>query len=348
MKVLLAGYQALSILKGGPRTQVLETFRHLKEFGVEASLFNPWEPFGRADADCVHLFAANIGTYHYARELHALGMPTVVSPILFSNHSPIFVRTMRAAAEMLQHRRKGFWHDYAIAADICGWASKVLPNTADEGTLVERGLGVPRSKISVVPNGVAERFADATPDEFVKHYGVKDFILNVGHIGHRRKNVLALIKALAGIDHPSVIIGRFIAGPYGDACRAEAGRHKHILLIDGLEHESTMLASAYAACDTFVLPSTFETPGIAALEAGLAGAKVVITPFGGTREYFGEMAGYVDPGSVISIREGIRAGLARSKDGTLKDHIRRNFLWSNVARLTAEAYRSIGPASPGA
>jgi len=43
-----------------------------------------------------------------------------------------------------------------------------------------------------------------------------------------------------------------------------------------------MLASAYAACDVFVLPSMFETPGIAALEAGLAGAKIVITKYGGT------------------------------------------------------------------
>jgi glycosyltransferase involved in cell wall biosynthesis len=348
MKVVLAGYQALSILKGGPRTQILETFRHLKEHGIEASLLDPWEPFGRGDADCVHLFAANIGTYHYARELHALGMPTVVSPILFSSHSPLFVRAMRAGAELLQHRRKGFWHDYAIAAEICAWASKVLPNTADEGNLVERGLGVPRSKISLVPNGVSERFADATPDEFVQKYGIRDFILNVGHIGHRRKNVLALIRALAGIDHPAVIIGRFISGSYGDACRAEAARHKHILLIDGMEHESSLLASAYAACDTFVLPSIFETPGIAALEAGLAGAKVVITPFGGTREYFGDMAGYVDPGSVMSIREGIRAGLARSKDGRLKDHIRSNYLWSNVARLTAGAYRSLAAATPRA
>jgi glycosyltransferase involved in cell wall biosynthesis len=341
MKVLLAGYQALSILRGGPRTQILETFRHLGENGVQAALFDPWKPLSRRDADCVHLFGANIGTYHLARELHALGMPTVVSPILFSTHSSAFVRTMRVAAELLQHRRKGFWHDYAIAAEICGWASRVVPNTGVEGGLVERGLGIGRSKIAVVPNGVADRFEGATPDEFVRAYGVRDFILNVGHIGHRRKNVLALIRALAEIHRPAVIIGRFISGAYGDACRAEAARHKHILLIDGIDHESTMLASAYAACDTFVLPSTFETPGIAALEAGLAGAKVVVTPYGGTREYFEDMAGYVDPASVRSIREGILAMLARTKDGRLKEHIRRNYLWSNVSRMTAEVYRSV-------
>jgi glycosyltransferase involved in cell wall biosynthesis len=100
-----------------------------------------------------------------------------------------------------------------------------------------------------------------------------------------------------------------------------------------------MLASAYAACTVFVLPSMFETPGIAALEAGLAGAKIVITPHGGTREYFGEMADYVDPTSIDSIRNGIRTALQRPKTANLKDHIMREFLWQSVAAKTAAIYR---------
>jgi glycosyltransferase involved in cell wall biosynthesis len=217
----------------------------------------------------------------------------------------------------------------------------VLPNTAAEGKLLSEGLGVTSGKIIVVPNGVDERFYTADPTPFVEKYGVRDFILNVGHTGHARKNVLALIRALAGIDHPAVIIGRFISGEYGDACRREAAKHRHILLIDGLDHSSEMLSSAYAACDTFVLPSLFETPGIAALEAALAGAKVVITPYGGTREYFGDLAGYVEPSSVASIRDGIRGALERKKGTELREHIRKNFLWQSVARKTAEAYREV-------
>ena len=76
-----------------------------------------------------------------------------------------------------------------------------------------------------------------------------------------------------------------------------------------------LLASAYAACDVFVLPSQFETPGIAALEAGLAGAKIVITPVGGTkRSYFGNNAIYVEPTSTENIAEGILAALKNKKD----------------------------------
>jgi len=338
MKVTMAGYQAVSLLRGGPSTQIRFTAKYLPRFGVNVRFFDPWTPLRKDETDLFHLFAANLGTYHLAREIHAQGIPLVVSPIIFSNHSPASVRRALAFGRVIQKLGKGIWFDYALAADICGWASSLLPNTESEGALVARGLGAEREKITIVPNGVDERFYTADPSLFVEKYGLRDFILNVGHTGHVRKNVLSLIRALSTIDHPAVIIGRFIAGAYGDACRREAARYKQILLIDGLDNDSPLLASAYAACDTFVLPSMFETPGIAALEAGLAGAKVVITPYGGTKEYFLNYADYVEPRSVSSIRSGVLTALSRQKSTDLREHIRRNYLWQKVAERTAAAY----------
>jgi glycosyltransferase involved in cell wall biosynthesis len=235
----------------------------------------------------------------------------------------------------------GIWSDYALCADICSWAAKLLPNTLAEAELLHKGYGLPQQKITVIPNGVDARFANADPSLFEKTYKLRNFILNVGHIGHARKNVLTLIKVLATIDHPAVIIGRIIAGPYGDACVREAAKHRHILLIDGLDNSSALLASAYAACDTFVLPSYFETPGIAALEAALAGAKVVITPYGGTAEYFGNHAWYVEPSSEPSIRKGIVDALQAHKTPALHDHILMNFVWKVVAEKTAAVYKEV-------
>jgi glycosyltransferase involved in cell wall biosynthesis len=294
----------------------------------------------------VHIFGANIGTYHFAREIHALGLPMVVSPIMFSRHTPMFVRTGLACTRALQRLGPGVWSDYAILADICRWADRVMPNTIAEAVLIEKGLRIPADKIDVVPNGVWEGFERGDPALFRKKYGVENFILSVGHIGHPRKNVLRLIQALAAIDTPSVLIGRIIRGAYGDACVQEAAKHKQIRIIDGLENASALLASAYAACDVFVLPSQFETPGIAALEAGLAGAKIVITPHGGTREYFGSMARYVEPGSVDAIRDGIIAALNDPKTQDLREHIKKNFLWRHVATRTLEAYRGVSAGRP--
>ncbi len=339
MKVCLAGYQAISILHGGPNTQLRNTARYLPEFGVTPVLFDPWTRLRKEDCDLVHLFAANIGTYHLAREIRDLGIPFAVSPIIYSLHSVRFIRTVLRLTRLAQKLGKGVWSDYALASDICTWASLILPNTQAEADLVCDGLGARRENVAVVPNGVDERFYHADPDPFRKKYGLEGFILNVGHVGHERKNVLALIKALGQIDHPSVIIGRIVEGEYGNACVREAAKHKHIHLIGGLENDSEMLAAAYAACDVFVLPSLFETPGIAALEAALAGAKVVITKHGGTEEYFRTMATYVDPRSVKSIRDGIRAALDSAGSPALREHVRHNFLWRHVAMKTAEAYK---------
>jgi len=338
---MLAGYQAVSILRGGPATQIRKTAAYLASAGVDVHLFDPWAAWDRGKCDLFHLFSAGIGTYHLAREVHALDVPLVVSPIMYSRHEAAFVRGSLKATRMMQKIGPGVWSDYALAADICSWAGKVLPNTRAEADLITGGLGVPEWKISVVPNGVEARFGQGDPSMFKKRYGLERFILNVGHIGHARKNVLGLVRALSTIDYPSVIIGRIIKGDYGDACVREAAKHRHILLIDGLEHGSEMLASAYAACDVFALPSQFETPGIAALEAGLAGAKVVITRFGGTKEYFGDMAVYVDPASTGSIRDGILRALASPRDNRLREHIRKNFLWEHVAARTAAAYREL-------
>jgi glycosyltransferase involved in cell wall biosynthesis len=341
VNIYMASYQAVSILHGGPLTQMRSTASSLEAHGIGVRYFDPWSRFSAAPGDMVHLFGANIGTYHLAREIHALGTPFVVSPILFSRHSPFFLRMGKAATRLAQRLGPGIWSDYGLTADICTWAARVLPNTRAEAQLISEGLGVPAGKVTVIPNGVEERFGNASPDLFVEKYGVKDFILTVGHTGHERKNVLRLIRALATIDHPAVIIGRIIKSAYGEACVREASRHKHILLIDGMDHQSELLASAYAACDVFVLPSLFETPGIAALEAALAGAKVAITPYGGTAEYFGSFATYVEPTSVESIREGILKELSKPKDPALQARVRENYLWSAVAAQTAAVYRAV-------
>jgi glycosyltransferase involved in cell wall biosynthesis len=341
IRVHVASYHAVSLLRGGPNTQVRQTIRSMDQFGVQATLFDPWTPFRKGDCDLFHVFAANVGTYHLANEIRTLGVPMVCSPIFYRLQAPALVRAYLLGTRVMQTVAKAFWTDVAFTADICTWSEKVLPNSRAEGALVEQGLGIPPEKITVIPNGVDERFYDSDPTLFKKKYGLENFILNVGHIGHRRKNVLTLIKALGGIQHPAVIIGRIIAGAYGDACVAEASKHRNILLINGLDNDSDLLASAYAAADTFVLPSLFETPGIAALEAALAGAKIVITPHGGAEEYFGQMAWYVDPHSVDSIRRGIVNALGKPKDDRLREHVRKEFLWQHVAEKTAGIYLSI-------
>lgn len=341
MNITFATYQSLSLLHGGPRVQILQTKNELEKLGVKVSLFQPWEHYDRRSCDLVHLFSANLGTFHLASVMNNFNIPFVSSSIFFTEHSPAYIRSILGISKTLKRFKSGIWTSYDYTQQICNWSKAVLPNTADEGKLLSDGLGIPFKKISVVPNGVEARFEFGDPALFKKKYGIENFILNVGHVGPARKNVLQLIRALKEIGHQAVIIGKVSETPEGKQCLEEARQAKNILIIDGLENGSEMLASAYAACKVFALPSLFETPGIAALEAGLAGAKIVITPYGGTREYFGSHAEYVEPRSVESIKNGIMKALNTQNTSTLREHIKKEFLWSAVAEKTLAVYKQV-------
>jgi glycosyltransferase involved in cell wall biosynthesis len=330
---------SISMVGGGPRVQALQTARYLADCGVEVEFFNPWQDYDWSTFDLVHLFGANYMTYDIALRLHQFGVPFVTSSIFFTERGPASIRLTRAVERGIKRVFSGVWSDYGFSSRICQLSRRVLPNTTDEARLVERGFDVPASRIEVIPNGVEMRFRDADPAVFVERYGVRDFVLNVGHIGSVRKNVLSLIRALKDIDRPAVIIGKVQRNGYSERCLQEASQNGNITIIEGLANDSPMLESAYAACRVFALPSYFETPGIAALEAGLSGANIVITPYGGTKDYFADQAIYVQPRSVASIAAGIREGLERPKGSVLRERIEREYLWQRVAEKTAVAYR---------
>lgn len=342
MKITFASYHTVMHRHGGPMTQIVQTMKHLQHRGINVRLLDQWNTQNNwHDCDLFHLFASNLGVYDLARYLASHRLAYVVSPIFYTRKSPPVIRLVRTAEKMAGKLARGLWSDYGFGADICNWAEHCLPNSREEQALLTRGLGVPPGRVTVIPNGVEERFLDADPDLFHREYGIKDFILNVGHIGIPRKNAMALIRALRTIDHPAVIIGRITPSDDADLCLKEARKNKNLLIIPGLDHDSPMLASAYAASSVFVLPSLYETPGIAALEAGLAGSKVVTTPHGGGREYFENFAIYVDPYSIPSIEKGITQALNQPVTTALKDHIRSRFLWSRIAEQTASVYRTV-------
>jgi glycosyltransferase involved in cell wall biosynthesis len=341
MHVLFATHQAIGLHQGGVRTQMLQTKAALEAHGVTVTLYEMWKDFDPAQYDLVHIFSANMATYHFARALRLRNMPFVVSPVFFTRRSDSVVRSVIRIDTFLNRLIRGFWTDYGLISEMCGWANAVLPNTQAEAHLMQYAMNIPLKNLFIVVNGVEERFAKASPDLFMHQYDIKDFILYVGQIGPHRKNVHQLLKALEQVNHPAVIIGSFDDSPSGRSCLELAKNNPRLLVIDELSHDSMLLASAYSACDVFVLPSQYETPGISALEAALAGAKIVITPFGGTQDYFGNNAIYVDPTSVEDIVKGIQTALGKGKDTELRERIRNEFIWSKVGEKTKQVYEYV-------
>ena len=338
MKVLFGSFSAITVLGGGVEVQMRALAGELGKRGIEVEFFDPWKRYDLKEYAFFHLFGSHVGTYHLGRSVHGLGMRLIVTPVFYSRRSPARVAATIAVAGKVR-KRGGFWTEHMFCKELCDMAELVLPDTEDEMEMLAKGFGVPPQKMMELPNGVEERFADAKPDLFVREQGLKDFLLYVGHIGPARKNVYPMLKAAKSLGVPTVLIGPVSDTGYARQCMKLIQDTPTITVVPGVEPESPLLESAYAACDTFVLPSLYETPGLAALEAGLAGAKVCITRHGGTREYFAEHATYLEPSSEESIHNAIKQALARKKDTALRDRIREKYLWSCAGETLAQIYR---------
>jgi glycosyltransferase involved in cell wall biosynthesis len=340
MKIYFASYQSLYINRGGPTYKIEQLFLELKKTGIDIELFDMWNaPNKLTNKDLFHLFTASWGTYHLATNIRLNGGRYIVNPIIFSQHCPTKIKAYHYFQKKLEYFLPGLRSDYSCTQEICQNAELIIPNTKAEGDLLIRAFGISPAKSQVIYNGVEKCFAEADSSLFYQKYGLKDFILYVGHLGSTRKNGKRIVQALQKIDAPSVIIADVLNNSDGKWCEEEINKTPKIKLIKWLEHDNPLLASAYAACDVFALPTLYETPGRAALEAGLAGAKIGITPFGGTKEYFSDFADYINPYSVSEITSVLEKVLNKPKSQALKKHILEHFIWEKIAWQTKELYQ---------
>ena len=339
MKIGFVAPLGIALVNGGVRTQALQTASALTKLGVEVEFISPWQK--SVDVDLVHIFIAGPDTLGIISRFSELGTKTVLSSVFYSNRSAFTISSSLKVEKLLSKVGSGIHSDFGIKAEACSIADLVLPNTEAEAELIEKGLGIHPSKIQVIPNGVELRFADASPDLFLKEYGIKDFVLFAGQAGAPRKNVIKLLEAASEVNAPIVIIGSLYGDDYGAKCKLLAQKAGNVTFIEPLDHNSDLLASAYAACHTFVLPSQFETPGIAAMEAALAGANIAITEKGGTKDYFKEWAEYLNPKSSQSIAKAINNALSKEKTESLRNIILENYSWDEVGKKTLNAYKKL-------
>jgi len=376
MHVIMQPRPNIFTSKGGDTTQLVETARALRKLGVHVDICIDPTPDLRA-YDLVHLFNSSpysVGwTYRRFRHAQAAGKPTVLSTIYWP-----WDQFERNAAESEVSQR---WHHRlnralagALPRDLCaflmwlkrGWRTSLsfgdyrvmetfrtpdttlrmqrelwqrvdmlLPNSQAECKVIAEAIGG-EPCFNVVPNGVdVELFSSASPDEFVARYGIRDFVLCAAGV-NPRKNQIGLIRAVRHLPVQLVLIGDH-DNAYGTACMREA--ESNVVFLDRMPQRE--LASAYAAAKVHVLASYYETPGLANLEAALAGCNIVSTNRGCTREYFGEFAWYCDPNDVDSIAEAVASAYYAPYQEALAERIFGRFTWLRAAQATLDAYRQV-------
>jgi glycosyltransferase involved in cell wall biosynthesis len=318
MKVLFITYPMAFHTPGGGEIQLLAYKKYLEKNGVQVDLFDPWNP-NFLDYDLVHFFSVIGGSVHLCNFIKNLGIPLVITSSLWITEE---TKQLYPVGEIR--------HQLSLADIIVG-------NSNIECDNMSKVLDLPREKFKTVYNGVEDIFFEKIDGEiFRKHFNINDnFVLNVGNI-EPRKNQLNLAKAMKSIPNKKlVLIGHIRDKEYGKKVFEEIG--EQLIYIEYLKNDDELLRSAFSACDIFCLPSTLETPGLAALEAFASGTDVIITREGATKEYFNTKVLYCNPESVEDITKQLNNKFDRKKTIDSKEC----FFWNDTIVSLINLYNNL-------
>jgi glycogen(starch) synthase len=236
-------------------------------------------------------------------------------------------------------------------------ADRVIVCSAFMRSEVTEAFGVPRARVTVIPNGIDP--ADLRPvsdlPRLRARYAAPDekLVLLVGRLVHEKGFHLAL-DALPGLIRRVGRVRFVVAGSGMAKAELEAQADRLELQAHGTFAGWTgddVLNSLYRIADLCVVPSIYEPFGLVALEAMASGCPCVVADTGGLREI-------VPRGRHVGLR--FRAGSARSLermaeqlliDDALRErlvaeafeHVHR-FDWVDVARRTAAVYEGLAAA----
>jgi len=300
-RTLLTTYHHAYLKKAGGEFEIFAVSEKLKQHGLIADIYGP---FSRSleHYDIVLHFSVHGGGLDLLRYVHERGTPIVLWPNLWLNE---------AAPEIVP-----------LVRDCTDLARVVVFKSEAEQDMFARFFDLPPEKIRRVITPADPVYLKSAPaDLFKSLYGLDRYIIGIGII-EPNKNQLSVIRALKGSGMRLVLVGGYRDEAYYRQCRTEGAAD--VLFIDALPARSEILRSALREADAFV-ECSFEPPGLSAIEAGLTGARVVVSHSQWTTEHFGNNVDYCDPSDIDSIRLAIMSGLSRAPDcPRLREHLSRH------------------------
>jgi len=202
-------------------------------------------------------------------------------------------------------------------------------------------LKIPEEKITVIPEGVEERYSPQSIDiqEIIKkRYKInEDFIFTLSTL-EPRKNQAKLIKAFNIVRETFPNLQLIIGGKtgWGEIPQAAEG-----VLMPGYIPDSD-LPGLYSSCLAFVLPSIYEGFGLSPLQAMACGASVAVSNTSSLPEVVGEAGVLFDPESVESIAAGIIEAIKNRRILKEKSIVQASkFTWEKTAIETYKIYQEV-------
>lgn len=212
------------------------------------------------------------------------------------------------------------------------------------------GMGASEERIVLIPNALAEERFDAVkanPEEFKRKFGVDQFLLYVGRIDWV-KGLEFAVDAMAELKKSGlhfVCVGQDFGMQKELEARAERLGVSDVVKFTGPVDQPT-LASAYAACTAFLLPSRYEGLPTAPMEAMWFGKPVITTLEGGTRYLIedgmdGLAIPYGDAGAIVKRAQEILEGKHPEVGRRAREKVLREYTWSKVGGRIERLYREL-------
>lgn len=330
---LLPGSFAAGNPANGVLTQAAHQAQALEKIGHKVIRMNPWEPLSKGDIDILHFFVGGHGLFGIGSIARHLKCSMVFAPIIDSNQNNCNYRWAARLGGLITKfdTVPGIFRKQALGSDV------IVVRSQHEFNRVHKGLGIKIDKIHIVLNGIIPaKDAQASRVRMQMELPEK-FILTVSAYTQPRKNVDKLIRAAGELGYPLIIAGYAPPDEAKQKIHQLASKYKQIKLLGFLSRET--INDLMAACEVFALPSTHEGTGLAALEAAAIGAKIVITENGGTKDYFGDMAEYLNPMKIQSLKKALHHAWVKPKNNQLMNYIKSHLSWERSAESLVNAYK---------
>lgn len=355
MKVALITRSTLFTVPGGDTVQVKALAGRLEELGIQADIIGAGQRPDYDSYDLLHFFnitrPADILPhmqrskkpfvltpiwidYSVFDKKHRKGLPGMI----FSMLPPGGIEYAKTLARSLKRKDRFppaaylLQGQYNSIRKLLRNTAVILPHADAEYQELRKRFGDLPGYMTV-PNGVDEKIFRPGP-------GPKenDLVLCAGRI-EGVKNQLGLIRALNGTPYRLVLAGESAPNHhrYYARCRKEAG--PNVQFIPRMPQEE--LVNYYRRARVHVLPSWYESCGLASLEAAVMGCRVVVTRNGFASSYFGEDAFYCDPASPASILSAVEKAMNTETNPGLPERIYSTYTWKQAALRTRDAYQKV-------
>lgn len=315
----------------GVRNQAFTWAEGLRKRGVDVHMVGPWDMKNFYDYDIVHLFG-----YYPAleRDLSYLKgkfkAKIGLSPIIDTNRSPLITKMASFLHAPKLHMYSPLGSLRRSVNYLDGW----FVRSEYEKCYIKKAIDVPNDRLFKV------MLSTRLPGYNETNIKREDFCLLVSYLPSARKNIWRLIDAAIKYKFRLVLAGTKTNPEQYERLLSRVKGYDNIEVLGYQTDEG--LIDLYRRARVFALPSLLEGVGLVALEAAANGCDIVLSEWGGPKEYYNGMAKLVNPLSVDEIGRAVRDFMdGETFQPSLAEYIQSHHSEKNTIDSLYEAYQKM-------